>query len=343
MPRSQQRGFTLIELLVVIAIISMLASILFPTFRSAREKARQAVCISNQRQLAIAMEMWIQDHSERLPSAETVWQDLGSDVRKILVCPTMGDDIPNGYLYNNALSGLAEGRVQFPLRTILTIDGMHKSTAAPTSTYDNVLYTAQDIDRRHNGHAVCSFMDGHVGLESDITGFAYKPDFSQPVGADWSVTTKSVTPVGGRSLLGELGNQAVTLTLNGLPKHASITVSCDLYIIRAWTGNTGPHAWQLRVVGGDTLLNTTFSNVATANQAYPDAAPGGDHPARTGATETNTLGYEHTPDGVMDAVYHIESTVNHKANSIQLEFSASGLPAITEASWGLANVNVSGE
>ncbi len=48
------RGFTLIELLVVIAIIAILASILFPVFAKAREKARQAACMSNARQLALA-------------------------------------------------------------------------------------------------------------------------------------------------------------------------------------------------------------------------------------------------------------------------------------------------
>jgi len=130
--------------------------------------------------------------------------------------------------------------------------------------------------------------------------------------------------------------------LVGLPKHAKITVALDLYIIRAWQGNTGPHAWQLRVAGGDTLLNTTFSNM-TANQAYPDAYPGRDHPARTEAAETDTLGYEHAPDGVMDAVYHLNTTFDHKASRLELDFTASDLPAITEASWGLANVEVSGE
>jgi prepilin-type N-terminal cleavage/methylation domain-containing protein/prepilin-type processing-associated H-X9-DG protein len=58
------RGFTLIELLVVIAIIAILAAILFPVFSRAREKARQTSCASNCRQLALAADMYAQDHEE---------------------------------------------------------------------------------------------------------------------------------------------------------------------------------------------------------------------------------------------------------------------------------------
>jgi len=63
-PRSL--GFTLIELLVVIAIIAILASILFPVFSRARDKARQMSCLSNVRQLALAHGMYCSDNDEML-------------------------------------------------------------------------------------------------------------------------------------------------------------------------------------------------------------------------------------------------------------------------------------
>ena len=64
----RKRGFTLIELLVVIAIIAILAAILFPVFARAREKARQTSCLSNCKQMGLAVLMYAQDYGERYPS-----------------------------------------------------------------------------------------------------------------------------------------------------------------------------------------------------------------------------------------------------------------------------------
>lgn len=66
----KRRGFTLIELLVVIAIIAILAAILFPVFAQARAKARQTMCLSNNKQIGLAAMMYVQDYDEVYPPAE---------------------------------------------------------------------------------------------------------------------------------------------------------------------------------------------------------------------------------------------------------------------------------
>lgn len=71
----------------------------------------------------------------------------------------------------------------------------------------------------------------------------------------------------------------------------------------------------------------------------------GDHPAETGATEVNTLGYTFNyaaPLGVRpaDSVYHLTFAFPHTANSVVFNFSASGLEDLSNESWGIDNVVV---
>ena len=64
MKTKRRYGFTLIELLVVIAIISILAAILFPVFARARENARRTSCLSNLKQIGMAVMQYTQDYDD---------------------------------------------------------------------------------------------------------------------------------------------------------------------------------------------------------------------------------------------------------------------------------------
>lgn len=101
------KGFTLIELLVVIAIIAILAAILFPVFAQAREKARQASCISNTKQIGLAILQYVQDYDESMPSGNWGVAGLGwmgqtyaySKNAQVYKCP---DDITANIAANGA-------------------------------------------------------------------------------------------------------------------------------------------------------------------------------------------------------------------------------------------------
>jgi len=74
-------GFTLIELLVVIAIIAILAAILFPVFAKVREKARQTTCVSNLKQLGLAVMQYSEDYDGSYPMGlQDSWWDCSWDI-----------------------------------------------------------------------------------------------------------------------------------------------------------------------------------------------------------------------------------------------------------------------
>lgn len=64
--RKPRLAFTLVELLVVVSIIGILAAILFPVFGQVRERARALTCLSNMRQLGLAVQQYTQDNEEHL-------------------------------------------------------------------------------------------------------------------------------------------------------------------------------------------------------------------------------------------------------------------------------------
>jgi prepilin-type N-terminal cleavage/methylation domain-containing protein len=68
----KRHGFTLIELLVVIAIIAILAAILFPIFTAAKEKAKETTCKSNMKQIATAMQFYLDDWNGCFPDQTSV-------------------------------------------------------------------------------------------------------------------------------------------------------------------------------------------------------------------------------------------------------------------------------
>jgi len=196
----KNRGFTLIELLVVIAIIAILAAILFPVFAKAREKARQATCQSNLKQIGTAWLMYSQDYDEvymkgkiATPSGNVGWTTLiqvylppstrntiagdhgGStqvSMPAVFECPS--DTAPYyGRSYGmpwtwgdidgtGYTNPVRHADVQVPEKSLVICD----SGNGPNMYFYGSNYNALTIEERHNGFDNCLWADGHVKVMS---------------------------------------------------------------------------------------------------------------------------------------------------------------------------------
>ncbi|XZF62279.1 MAG: Calx-beta domain-containing protein [Gloeotrichia echinulata DVL01] len=171
----------------------------------------------------------------------------------------------------------------------------------------------------------------------------YFNNFDTSAGTEWSNRTIGTTPIGGRKFLGQFGNGTVSLTLNdNRLTNNLVSLEFDLFVINSWDGNVsgvGPDLFNLSIAGGQTLLNTTFSNTEEVGyrQSYPGEFGTGNNPGGTGATEIDTLGYSFYGN----SVYHLAYTFPYSTNSLSINFTGSNLQGISDESWGLDNVSVS--
>lgn len=124
-------AFTLIELLVVIAIIAILAAILFPVFAQAREKARQTMCLSNQRQIGLASVAYAQDYDEEFME---IYRSQNAP-RPPGTCPNQTDAWPSQTIYMPGTTtpygwytGPASGKPQFSPNWAYVLQPYTKST-----------------------------------------------------------------------------------------------------------------------------------------------------------------------------------------------------------------------
>ena len=180
-------GFTLIELLVVIVIIAILAAILFPVFSRARAKARQAQCISNLKQLGLAVAMYVQDYDGVTPPmyyntgvARYRWQQIiqvyvrNTQIYRCLEAPNYVDRYSGLYMsyamnctndgYACFWYGVPESQIEDPSGTIYIGDSaggryyMYWSSSQPHERY---------LDKRHSLGANLLYCDGHVKWKRD--------------------------------------------------------------------------------------------------------------------------------------------------------------------------------
>jgi len=208
-PHFARRAFTLVEVLVVAAIIAVIAALLFPTLKAARERGNEAVCAGNLRQIGQAFILYVQDHGT-FPVTYGTWYPLlrpylGVDASRdvsitrpnVLRCP--GNHTHewnmkklsygyNPFLGNNNSVASASDRVTLrmasfthPASVILCGD-VDSRLEAPNATIGyNINGSPPGVI--HRGGANICFVDGHVEwkLQADITAPAggYTPELMQ--------------------------------------------------------------------------------------------------------------------------------------------------------------------
>jgi len=164
------KGFVIAE--PVIIIVATAAMIALPIVSAHWSQGRMTGCSSNQKQIALAVLMYVQENNEIFPGAENTWESI--DVSgKILECPAKRRREGTYYAYNANLSNLS-------LSDLYKInhEPAYIALTADSDREDSKMTSGDDIAFRHEGreknYAMISFVDGHVIATKDLHDISFK-------------------------------------------------------------------------------------------------------------------------------------------------------------------------
>jgi len=159
--RPRKAGFSLIELLAVIAIISILAGFILPALFRARARARQAVCVVQLRQLALAVRAYSDDFEGVFPVSlySSTFSHYYNNESALTLCTEETRDLSSGIPRGSyGLGDLTSYR-------LTNIPEIHPITGHPVVIVADALdedLTEVNFSPRHNGVGNLGFLDGHV-------------------------------------------------------------------------------------------------------------------------------------------------------------------------------------
>ncbi len=183
--RGLRHAFTLIELLVVIAIIGLLGALLLPALSRAKESARGAACLSNLRQVGIALQLYVQDNNNRLPVMRDKSLTTTNDLRApdqvlsnhvgnvaVLRCPSdrqqVFENTGSSYSWNSLLNGQDAER--------LNVFGLHFDPHQIPVMFDKEKFHLARGEKKAQNFL---YADGHIrnllAIEGTIHGSSFTP------------------------------------------------------------------------------------------------------------------------------------------------------------------------
>ncbi len=137
---------------MLLAALAIFAAILFPVFGRAKEKAQATVCLSNVKQLGVALMMYAADHEERLPEANS-WKDAIAEYvghnEALFTCPLTGQR----YIFNEALSGVDLKALDNPQATPML--------------WEPALHAGGQLGPHMGQFNVC-YVDGHATMVDEL-------------------------------------------------------------------------------------------------------------------------------------------------------------------------------
>jgi len=170
-----KKGYTALEILVVVAVMIMLAAIFIPTFKTVRNRSKQALCANNLRQLGMAISMYVQDDKlERFPGFNVTFLDI-RELPGVLY-PYLGEKNQNVYwsgeleifrcpsnqnTSNMALRTDASGNI-IDYKYNPNLFNKPTSQVVDNPMWTTVLYDYLPEDSIHSGGTNFLFADGHV-------------------------------------------------------------------------------------------------------------------------------------------------------------------------------------